>query len=403
MNGAINVGELVEETFNLGDQQAELNIRNLSKYFGARRSVVALDNISLNIHQGELVVLLGPSGCGKTTLLRSIAGLEEASSGQIELFGRTVVDVGHGVNIPSNRRRVGMVFQNYALWPHMKAWENVAYPLRARGVKRSNAKGQAVRMLELLRCGHLADRYPSQMSGGQQQRIALGRGLIGEPETVLFDEPLSNIDAQLRREVRAEIRRLHKELGFTAVYVTHDQDEGLGLGDRIAIMQAGHIVQLGVPSEIYDAPSSSAIAHFMGIENSFTFRIRAGRATSDIGVLTGAWGRLASHSSQELEIYVRSQALKWRETDDREGKSDHEVCVIKGGVLTDMVLTGKMSESIVSFGDRKLFSASEERFEPRNIGHMVECYFDPREVFVFPVPSKDTLGATIDDPLLNVV
>ena len=201
--------------------------------------MVAIDNLDLDIEPGEFLVLLGPSGCGKTTTLRCIAGLETGEEGSIEIGDGAVFDASRGINVPPNKRNLGMVFQSYALWPHMTVRKNIGYPLRTRGIKGDKANQWIEEVAALVDTSALLDRYPSQLSGGQQQRVALSRGLVARPDIVLFDEPLSNLDARLRDLVRTEIHELHARIGFTAVYVTHDQVEALALGDRLAIMRAG--------------------------------------------------------------------------------------------------------------------------------------------------------------------
>ena len=249
---------------------SNVSIRGLSKRFGGKVPATAIDDLSLNIEPGEFLVLLGPSGCGKTTTLRCIAGLESAGEGTIAFGDRTVFDAGSGVNVPPNKRNIGMVFQSYALWPHMTVRQNIGYPLKARRVKRATASEWIEAAAELVDCGALLDRYPAQLSGGQQQRVALSRGLVARPDLVLFDEPLSNLDARLRDQVRSEIHALHQRLGFTAVYVTHDQSEALALGDHLAIMRAGRIEQLGRPEEVFEEPATEYVAGFIGMGNRLT-------------------------------------------------------------------------------------------------------------------------------------
>jgi iron(III) transport system ATP-binding protein len=241
---------------------AELEIRNLSKHFG---NVAALDNISLNVAKGEVIALLGPSGCGKTTLLRCIAGLEQPSSGVIALGGQTLFSA--NTFVPPARRNIAMVFQSYALWPHMTVWENVSYGLRVQKMARDVINERVSEVLELLRLPHLRDRYPSQLSGGQQQRVAVARALALRADVVLFDEPLSNLDLRLREGVRAELRRVLKKLGQTAVYVTHDIGEAVVVADRIVMMSTGNIVQVGSPEQIYHEPSNKYVADFVGNTN----------------------------------------------------------------------------------------------------------------------------------------
>jgi len=249
---------------------SNVSIRGLSKRFGGKVPATAIDDLALEIEPGEFLVLLGPSGCGKTTTLRCIAGLESADEGMISFGDRTVFDASAKVNVAPNKRNIGMVFQSYALWPHMTVRQNIGYPLQARRVKRATAKEWIEEVAGLVDCGALLDRYPGQLSGGQQQRVALSRGLVARPDLVLFDEPLSNLDARLRDQVRSEIHELHQRLRFTAVYVTHDQTEALALGDRLAIMRAGKIEQLGRPEEVFEEPATEYVAGFIGMGNRLT-------------------------------------------------------------------------------------------------------------------------------------
>ncbi|MFT3998662.1 MAG: ABC transporter ATP-binding protein [Rhizobium sp.] len=231
---------------------------NVRKSFGA---FTAIPDLSLTIEPGTLVTLLGPSGCGKTTTLRMLAGLEHPSSGRILIGGKDVT------MLPANERDVSMVFQSYALFPHMTALDNVAYGLESSGMKRKEAREKAENALSLVGLAGMGVRLPAELSGGQQQRVAVARALVVEPQVLLLDEPLSNLDARLRRRVRTDIRELQQRLGFTAVYVTHDQDEALAVSDRIIVMKDGGIAQQGAPRELYDAPASAFIADFMGEAN----------------------------------------------------------------------------------------------------------------------------------------
>ncbi|HEY2936325.1 MAG TPA: ABC transporter ATP-binding protein [Gaiellaceae bacterium] len=244
-----------------------VRIHGLTKRFGGKSSVVAIDHLDLEVEPGEFLVLLGPSGCGKTTTLRCIAGLETAEEGQIAFGERILFDAGRRINVPPNKRNLGMVFQSYALWPHMNVRKNIGYPLRTRRVKGGEADRLIEEVATLVDTGNLLDRYPSQLSGGQQQRVALSRGLVARPDLVLFDEPLSNLDARLRDLVRSEIHELHARLGFTAVYVTHDQVEALALGDRLAIMRAGKLEQLATPEQVFEEPATDYVAGFIGMGN----------------------------------------------------------------------------------------------------------------------------------------
>jgi len=231
--------------------------------------VNAVDNVSVEVRPGELLVLLGPSGCGKSTLLRCIAGLEVPTSGTIEINGEAAFDAATGIVKAPNERDVNMMFQSYALWPHMNLEDNVAYPLRSAGVRKAVARARAKEYLELVGLQGLAEQHPGMISGGQQQRVSLARTLISEPSIVLFDEPLSNVDARIRVKLRALLDRLHRQLDFAAVYVTHDQVEAMGLGTRIAVMRNGRVDQLAPPTTVYEHPSSRSTAEFIGEANFF--------------------------------------------------------------------------------------------------------------------------------------
>lgn len=246
---------------------SRVNIKGLSKKFDGKPPTTAADNITLQIEEGEFLVLLGPSGCGKTTTLRCLAGLEVPDTGRIAFGARTVFDSAAGVDLAPDKRNVGMVFQSYALWPHMTVRENVAYPLKVRGLKQGMSEGWVDDTVRLVDCEKLLDRYPAQLSGGQQQRVALARGLVARPELMLFDEPLSNLDARLRDQVRSQLHELHSRLHFTAVFVTHDQAEALALGDRLAIMRAGVIEQLDTAQIVFERPATEYVAGFIGMNN----------------------------------------------------------------------------------------------------------------------------------------
>jgi iron(III) transport system ATP-binding protein len=245
---------------------ATLHLAELHKTFMGKPPAVPMDGLNLDIDDGEFLVVLGPSGCGKTTTLRCIAGLENPDSGSIRFGEDTVFDSQRRINRPPNKRSIGMVFQSYALWPHLTVRKNLGYPLKARKLK-STSRGWIEESAALVDCSHLLDRYPAQLSGGQQQRVALARGLVARPELMLFDEPMSNLDAQLRVQVRSELHELHRRLGFTAVFVTHDQTEALALADRMAIMHSGRFEQLGTPQDIYDNPATERVAEFIGMSN----------------------------------------------------------------------------------------------------------------------------------------
>ena len=235
----------------------------------------AVDTVSFAIAPGELVTLLGPSGCGKTTTLRAIAGLETPHSGGIRLNGDVVWSAAPRKNIPAEKRGVSMVFQSYAIWPHMTVFENVAYGLRVRGVSASGIRENVARVLDMVQMGAYADRPSSNLSGGQQQRVAVARAIAFSPTVVLFDEPLSNLDAKLRAEMRVELRELQRRLDITSLYVTHDQEEALAISDRVIVMNGGKIEQIGSPEAIYNRPVSRFVADFVGSANMIEGHVTA--------------------------------------------------------------------------------------------------------------------------------
>jgi iron(III) transport system ATP-binding protein len=248
---------------------ASVELRGLTKRYGA---IAVVDNVSQHIEHGSLVCLLGPSGCGKTTTLRLIAGFVEPSAGEIYVGNKLVSSAAR--TIPPERRNMSMIFQSYALWPHMTVMDNVAYGLKLRKMDRGTIAQKVKAMLATTKLDALADRYPGELSGGQQQRVALARALIVEPETLLLDEPLSNLDANLREEMRFEVRRLHDQYRYTTVYVTHDQSEAMTAADVIVVMNVGRIEQVGSPEEIYDRPRSEFVARFIGSSNVLRGRNR---------------------------------------------------------------------------------------------------------------------------------
>lgn len=269
-----------------------VRVRGLTKEFISHGTTVrAVDELDLTLERGEFVCLLGPSGCGKTTTLRAIAGLETPTAGKIEIAGQTVYSSATGTYVPPERRGLGMVFQSYAVWPHMTVADNVGFPLRHGIGKRDKARqleidDRVTRILDLMDCAHLARRYPSELSGGQQQRVALARTLVYEPDLLLFDEPLSNLDAKLRERMRVELRDLQQRLGFAALYVTHDREEALSLSDRIMVMRDGVVVQAGSPEEIYERPADAFVADFIGPVNLLpAFAIR--RTSDGVIAATG--------------------------------------------------------------------------------------------------------------------
>ncbi|MGH6806926.1 MAG: ABC transporter ATP-binding protein, partial [Ensifer adhaerens] len=246
---------------------ADLILDNLSINYGSYKAV---SEVSLTIPKGEFLTLLGPSGCGKSTTLFAISGLNHATSGAIRMGDRVLFDGKSGTVVPPEQRNIGLVFQSYALWPHMSVAENLAFPLRLRKISRAEQDKRIKEALELVEMAKFAERYPFELSGGQQQRVALARALVYRPGLLLLDEPLSNLDAKLRERARVWLRELQERLGVTTVYVTHDQAEALAVSDRIAVMDTGRIRQLGTPKEIYETPADAFVADFIGSSNFLT-------------------------------------------------------------------------------------------------------------------------------------
>jgi iron(III) transport system ATP-binding protein len=288
---------------------ASVELRGLTKRFGPQ---VVVDDVSLAIDHGKLVCLLGPSGCGKTTTLRLIAGFLEPSAGEIRVGERVVSSTAR--TVPPESRKMSMIFQSYALWPHMTVAGNITYGLRLRKLDRATIAKKLAAILATTKLEALAQRYPGELSGGQQQRVALARALIVEPETLLLDEPLSNLDANLREEMRFEIRRLHDEYRYTTVYVTHDQSEAMTTADLIAVMNAGRIEQLGSPEDVYDRPQSEFVARFIGASNVIKGVARDGDhlafAGATLKVIGGPLkaGQAAAVSIRQHEIGLSRQA-----------------------------------------------------------------------------------------------
>jgi iron(III) transport system ATP-binding protein len=274
---------------------ADVKLENLKKTFG---SVVAVDSVSLQIKKGEFFTLLGPSGCGKTTTLRMIAGFNKPDNGKIYFNDRLMND------IPPEKRNTGMVFQNYALWPHMSIFKNVSFGLEIRKVSNSEIKERVRVALDLVDLGEFEDRTPDQLSGGQQQRVALARALVIEPDVLLLDEPLSNLDAKLRVEMRKEIKKLQQELGITTIYVTHDQKEALSISDRLAVMSIGRIAQIGSPLEIYSNPKNRFVASFIGLINLFHGKI-SGISDGNFLIKTATGLEITASSLDNVEKGVK--------------------------------------------------------------------------------------------------
>jgi ABC-type Fe3+/spermidine/putrescine transport system ATPase subunit len=273
----------------MADAPAHIEVEELEVHYGR---VPAVDGVSFRVAPGEQLTLLGPSGCGKTTTLRAIAGLEQPTAGEIRIGGTPVYSSARRINVPAERRGLSMVFQSYAIWPHMSVFENVAYGLRVRNESGDEIARKVDRALDMVQMRELRERSAAALSGGQQQRVALARAFVFSPAVLLFDEPLSNLDAKLRADMRIELRELQHRLGLTSVYVTHDLEEALAMSDRIVVMRNGRIEQIGTPAEIYDLPRNAFVADFIGSANLIRGRLRSDLATDGLLALETADGHV---------------------------------------------------------------------------------------------------------------
>jgi iron(III) transport system ATP-binding protein len=323
-----------------GGTVASVELKGLSKHYGA---AVAVDDVSLRVEHGQLICLLGPSGCGKTTTLRLIAGFIEPSAGEIAVGGKVLSSPAR--TVPPEGRKMSMIFQSYALWPHMTVAENVAYGLRIRKLDRATIDSKLKAILSTTRLEALADRYPGELSGGQQQRVSLARALVVEPETLLLDEPLSNLDANLREEMRFEIRRLHDQYRYTTVYVTHDQAEAMTTADLIAVMNKGRVEQVGPPEEIYARPRSEFVARFIGGSNVLAARAIDDSRISVAGGVLRTIGRPLV-ANRPVAVSVRQHEIGMTLDAPSTGTENH-----LQGVVTRQVFLGSTRDYTVALGD----------------------------------------------------
>jgi len=329
---------------------ATLELEQLTKRYPG---VISVDAIDLSVAHGEFVCLLGPSGCGKTTTLRMIAGLAQPDAGEIRVGGK-VVSSTRGV-VPPERRNMSMIFQSYAVWPHMTVRENVAYGLKMKPLPEAEKRGRTATLLAATKLVAQAERYPAELSGGQQQRIALARALAPKPDILLLDEPLSNLDANLRAEMRFEIRRLHDEFQYTSVYVTHDQVEAMTMADRIVIMNAGRIEQIGTPEDVYERPNSAFVARFIGGSNVLKVRHLAGN-TVELGghPLEVGEGEFAG-PGKEMSICVKTHDLELLPAAPLASGNN-----VIPGVVCSQAYLGSHRDYIVDVGQEILIGAPAE-------------------------------------------
>jgi len=350
-----------------------ISVRGVEKRYAAAKAP-ALAGVSLEVETGAFFTLFGPSGCGKSTLLRCIAGLETPERGEIRIDSTVVFSSETDTLVPPNRRRIGMVFQSYAIWPHMTVLQNVAFPLEVR--KESNVRERTRRALEIVGLGAFEDRYASMLSGGQQQRVALARAIVADPAVLLLDEPLSNLDAALRDQMRAELQALQKRTGLTTIYVTHDQTEALSMSDRIAVMSEGRFVEIGTPTELYYQPKAAFTARLIGGAN-----VLEGTASprNDGGtVVTTPWGSLLSTdaASGPVEVFVRPDKIVLAH-DARENVID---CLVR-----ERRFAGESSELDLIVGDVAVpIRCRLPTSVASGIGGAARMHINPSDVRIFP-------------------
>jgi iron(III) transport system ATP-binding protein len=355
---------------------ASVAIEHLAKSFG---NVEVISDLTVSFRAGAISVLLGSSGCGKTTILRCIAGLEEPSAGDIRIYDRTVFSSVAKINMPPERRDLGMVFQSYAIWPHMSVYENVALPLRAHGVRGAAAKARVHQLLQLVGLDGMAERSATQLSGGQQQRVAIARCLVNQPKLVLLDEPLSNLDAKLRVGMRAELRELQRRLHATMIFVTHDQEEAMSLADEIFLFRSGRLEQSGPGGDLYRRPNSRYVAEFFGKANIFRATVRAGAtgeelhpASAPAAISTGSFsGRAAAW--RDVACMVRPEA--WRlDAPDAAGLAGRvEEAMLLGDRIELQVETAIGRQCVVVLG-----------YHPVRVGERVSLSVAPQHVHFLP-------------------
>jgi ABC-type Fe3+/spermidine/putrescine transport system ATPase subunit len=343
---------------------------------------VAVNGVGFQVRRGEHLTLLGPSGCGKTTTLRAIAGLETPSAGEIRIDDRAVYSSARKVNLPPEQRQLSMVFQSYAIWPHMTVAENVAYGLKLRKVPRDEINTRVNAVLDLVRLGGLGDRPAARLSGGQQQRVALARAIAFNPKALLLDEPLSNLDAKLRAEMRVELRELQQRIDVTSIYVTHDQEEALAISDRIIVMNGGLIEQVGTPAEIYDRPRTRFVADFIGAANIIVGHVEPNGSDSTVMLRTdsGALVRCQRPSvmpSGEAAVSVRTVYPELHRAEPSDGTN------VWPGRVARRVFLGDSVQYFVDWSGGRALSVRKLPLDTLDEGEPVFVQIDPRHcVFV---------------------
>jgi ABC-type Fe3+/spermidine/putrescine transport system ATPase subunit len=371
-----------------GPSETVLRLDDVSKIFGATRAV---DRIQLDVKRGEFFTLLGPSGCGKTTTLRMVAGLEQPDEGEIWLRGRTVASAPRHRFLPPDKRNLGMVFQSYAIWPHMSVFENVAYPLRLRGWKSGLIREKVASVLNLVGLTGFEDRAATLLSGGQQQRLALCRSLVYEPDVLLLDEPFSNLDAKLREQMRVELKLLHRRLDVTVLFVTHDQLEALSLSDTIAVMNVGQVEQIGSPQALYEHPRSAFVRDFLGQTILLEGHVEALHDGAATVVLAPELGRdaLVGHiapgaplsTGQAVTLAIRPEEVEVASGDET-GTGTVTPNRLEA-IVEAALFVGDHYQVSVSLGDRALLvpMSRVRRWQP---GQRLELVLPPERVTVWP-------------------
>lgn len=357
----------------------ELVVENLCKRFG---EAAVLREVSFTVKDGEFFTLLGPSGCGKSTTLNCVAGLERPDEGRIRLEDRVFVDTAAKVFLPPEARNLGMVFQSYALWPHMTVADNLALPLKIRKVGKEERRARIDEALDTVGLLRLRERYPHQLSGGQQQRVALARSLAYSPTMLLLDEPLSNLDAKLREQARAWLKRLQEDVGITTIYVTHDQQEALALSDRIAVMSEGRMLQVGTPAEIYEAPTTAEVAAFVGRCNFLIATVVGTPAGDRVAVKLDATGdvvhvrpRAALRPDQRVTLAIRPEHLRLCAAGTDEDGAD----VLRARILQSAYV-GARYEYELQLGSQTVFAESTDG----SLRDQAGLVLDPDHILAYP-------------------